>query len=263
MIDSPLAKQSLGQNFLADPNLARKLVEALDPQPGETVLEIGPGTGSLTAPLLESADRLIAVEIDDRLVDYLRERFGDRLDVRHLDILQLDLTALARETGPLAVLGNLPYYASSPILFHLLAHRRALSRAVVTLQTELAARCHAKPGTKDYGSLTIHLALYAAPQKLFNLPAHVFRPRPKVTSTALRFDFRRPAPVVPRSDLSLERVVRGAFGQRRKTLHNSLSAAFGRPLADELLARAAIDGRLRAEALAPADFVRLADALEE
>jgi len=254
-------KKSLGQNFLVDPNLARKLIDALNPEPNETVLEIGPGGGSLTAPLLERTTRLIAVEIDGRLIPYLQERFGDRLTLLPADILKIDLTELAQQHGgPLAVIGNLPYYSSSPILFHLLAHRRALSRAVLTLQSEMVDRCCAAPGGKNYGSVSVQLRIFASVRRLFSLSPKVFRPSPQVVSAALEVDFRRPAARLPRADRDLERVVRAAFSRRRKTLRNSLAAGLGQDAAGRLLAETGLDGSRRAEQLAPAEFVALADA---
>ncbi len=262
LLPSVPPKQSLGQNFLVDRNLAAKLVDALAPAPGEWTLEIGPGTGALTEPLLARGARAIAVELDGRLLPELAARFGDRVELRHADILQVDLTALARERGGrLGVIGNLPFYLSSPILFHLLAHRAALSRATLILQTELVDRICASPGTKEYGSLSIHLKLFAACDRLFRLPATVFRPRPKIEASALRVDFTRPSDALPRDALALERVVRAAFGQRRKTLRNALSGGLGKAIADAILAATNLDGRRRGEQLLPADFVRLADAL--
>lgn len=260
MNDRLPAKQSLGQNFLVDANLARKMVAALKAAPGEPVLEIGPGTGALTRFLLEVCETLTAVEIDQRLVPGLREQFGDRLELIHADILNVDLTTLSETKGArLVVLGNLPYYASSPILFHLIKHRAAIDRAVVTLQQEVVERCAAKPGTKVYGSLTVQIALAAQVKKLFTLSPHAFRPRPKVASAVMLLDFTRPAPLAPKSAAMLEKVLRAAFGQRRKQIHNSLAAAFGTETAARMLAAAGIDPRARAETLSPETFVHLAD----
>lgn len=257
-----LSKKSLGQNFLIDPNLARKLIDALHPSPDETVLEIGPGGGSLTAPLLERTTRLIAVEIDDRLIPFLHERFGQQLTLLQADILDIDLTDLAQKSGgPLAVIGNLPYYSSSPILFHLLAHRRALSRIVVTLQSEMVDRCCATVGGKEYGSVSVQLQVYASLRRLFNLSPNVFRPRPQVTSAALEADFCKPLAPLPKSDRHLERIVRAAFSRRRKMLHNSLAGGLGQECAARLLTATGLDGSRRAEQLSPAEFVLLADAL--
>ncbi len=261
---SPTAppKQSLGQNYLVDRNLAAKLVAALPLAAGERVVEIGAGTGALTDHLLARGARPVAVEIDGRLIPQLAERYGDRVALLHADILQVDLTALARERGGrLAVVGNLPFYLSSPILFHLVAHRRALSQAALILQRELVDRICADPGGKEYGSLTIHLGLFAARERLFRLPASVFRPRPKVDAAALRLDFTRPSALLPRQERDLERVVRAAFGQRRKTLRNALSAGFGKEVANALLAAGGIDGGRRGEQLTAAEYVGLADAL--
>jgi 16S rRNA (adenine1518-N6/adenine1519-N6)-dimethyltransferase len=257
-----LAKQSLGQNFLVDPNLVEKLLDALAPGPAEPVLEIGAGTGAITEPLLRRSSNVCVVEIDQRLLPLLRERIGDRATVLHANILEVNLTTLAQERGGrLAVTGNLPYYLSSPILFHLIAHRQALSRAVVTLQDEVAARACAGPGSKDYGSLSIQLSLFAPPRRLFTLARGAFRPQPKITSAAVLLDFAHPAADAPEDASSLERVLRAAFGQRRKMLRNALASSLGAAAVDRVLAVAELDGRVRAEQLAPADFVRLTDAL--
>ncbi|HPM77189.1 MAG TPA: 16S rRNA (adenine(1518)-N(6)/adenine(1519)-N(6))-dimethyltransferase RsmA [bacterium] len=256
------AKKSLGQNWLTDQNIARKLLDALAPVAGETVLEIGPGGGALTQPLLARTDKVIAVEIDGRLLDHLRETFSERIELIHADILDIDLTELAaRCGGSLVVLGNLPYYASSPILFHLLSHRTALSRAVLTLQKEVVERCIAGPGTKDYGSLAVQLTLAAKVKRLFTISPNVFRPRPGVESAAMLVDFTAPHPRQPRDPALLEKVVRAAFGRRRKTLRNALAAELGEDTAAYLLEALAENPMIRAEQLSVEQFVDLADAL--
>ncbi len=254
-------KQSLGQNFLVDRNIARKLVSALDPRPDEPVLEIGPGGGALTEILVEQGARVIAVEIDERLIPGLRENFGDRIELIHADILSANLTAVAQlHGGKLVVLGNLPYYSSSPILFHLIAHRAALGRCVLTLQREVVDRCCARPSTKDYGSLTVQLMLTAAPRRLFTISPQVFRPRPKVESAVLALDFSPSDMPQPTSWPTLEQVVRAAFNQRRKTLRNALAARFGQEVTDRMLTEAGIAPQTRAENVPPEGFVALAEA---
>ncbi|MDP8223662.1 MAG: 16S rRNA (adenine(1518)-N(6)/adenine(1519)-N(6))-dimethyltransferase RsmA [Candidatus Lernaella stagnicola] len=264
MSDSPSIppKKSLGQNFLIDKNLAAKIVRALPVVPGDTVLEIGPGTGALTEHLADLVPSLVAVEIDARLLPGLQERFGDRVQFVHDDILHVDLTKLAKTRGGrLQVIGNLPYYSSSPILFHLLAHREHVHHAVLTLQEEVVARCCAGPGTKSYGTLSVQLALFAKPRKLFALPPHVFRPAPKVRSAVLALDFQSPETSLPRRYDDFETVLRAAFAQRRKTVRNSLSSRLGAETAVAILAAADIDGGARAESLMPTRFTALADAL--
>jgi len=253
------AKNSLGQNFLVDPNLARKLVDALQLQPEEPVLEIGPGLGALTTLLIEQSNRVTAVEIDGRLIPFLQERFSDRLELVNTDILSFDLAALAeKHKNKVAVLGNLPYYASSPILFYLLDNQASISRAVITLQSEVVDRCCAKVGTKDYGILTIRLALAAPPKRLFTISPNAFRPQPKVKSAVMSLDFGQIAPMPAELQINLAKVVRAAFGQRRKIVRNALSAVFGADLTDHLLQAVGISPQTRAEQILPEGYLELA-----
>jgi 16S rRNA (adenine1518-N6/adenine1519-N6)-dimethyltransferase len=252
-------KKRLGQHFLADPNVTRKIADALAAPPGAPVVEIGPGTGALTGPLLDRHPHLTALEVDPEAIAHLRARWP-ALDVRHADVLDADWRALAAEKGgALWVAGNLPYYITSPILFALLDARDVLARAVVMIQREVAERIVAPPGSKTYGGLSVQTQLLARPKLLFKVSRHVFVPKPDVESAVLALDFGD-APLDALTaggavdSLALRRVVRAAFGQRRKALRNSLSALaaeVGRPVPD------AFSG-LRPEQLAPPDFVALA-----
>lgn len=251
-------RKRLGQNFLADPNTARKIVASLEAPPGSPVVEIGPGTGALTEALLDRFPDLVAIEVDERAVAHLRERFP-ALDVRHVDVLEVDWSRLAEEKGrPLHIVGNLPYYITSPILFALLDTRQYLREAVLMMQLEVAKRLVADPGTKAYGILSVATQLAAKPVLLFRVSPHVFQPKPSVTSAVIRLDFSG-VPVLPVDEAFLREVVRTAFNQRRKTLHNSLSR-WTRDAGVDLPApwRGA-----RAEALSPEDFVALAQYLRE
>jgi 16S rRNA (adenine1518-N6/adenine1519-N6)-dimethyltransferase len=254
-------KKRLGQHFLTDANVIGKIVDAVGAPPGAPVVEIGPGEGALTGPLLARYPGLTAVEVDPEAVAHLRARFP-ALRVLHADVLDLDWAALAAEAGgPLWVVGNLPYYITSPILFGLLDARTHLRRAVVMMQREVAERIVAAPGTKAYGILSVQAQLFARPALLFRVSRHVFRPKPDVESAVLALDFLResddfggPDPEGVDSD-ALRRVVRTAFGQRRKMLRNSLAALDApHPLPPAFAAR-------RPEALTPAEFVALAQAL--
>ena len=247
-------KKRLGQHFLTDANIIGKIVDAVGAPAGAPVVEIGPGEGALTGPLLARYPGLTAVEVDAEAVAHLRARFPD-LRVRHADVLDLDWGALAAEAGgPLYVVGNLPYYITSPILFGLVDARPSVRRAVVMMQREVAERIVAAPGSKAYGVLSVQLQLFARPALLFRVSRHVFRPKPEVESAvvALDFDIEEPEGV---DSAALRRVVRTAFGQRRKMLRNSLAALGApRPLPEAFAAR-------RPEALAPAEFVVLTRAL--
>ncbi len=248
-------KKSLGQNFLRDPNTVRKIAAAVEAPAGAPVVEIGPGTGALTEELLRHHPDLTAIEVDERAVEHLRAVLPG-LDVRHGDVLETDWAALAEEKGErLWVVGNLPYYITSPILFSLLDARQHLRRAVVMMQKEVAERLVAVPRTKAYGILSVQVQLLCRPALLFGVSRHVFHPKPEVASAVVALDFEAPGLGV--GEERLRRTVRTAFGQRRKTLRNSL-----RPITAETghAVPEALAGR-RPEALAPAQFVGLARAI--
>ncbi len=218
----------LGQNFLADTAARRRIVEALGPGPLGDIVEIGPGKAALTDLLAERARRLLAVEVDPALASALRARFARRpsVEIVEADVLQVDFTGLAHEPGrSLAVLGNLPYYITSPILGHLFAHEARLSRAVVMVQREVAERMAAFPGTRDYGLLSVLCQVHARVELLFTLPPEAFSPPPAVDSAVVRMEF------APRwAELAVEPAafrwfLSCAFAQKRKTLGNNLRAA--------------------------------------
>ena len=248
-------KKSLGQHFLTDANVARKIVGALEASPEEPVVEIGPGTGALTGLLLEAYPNLTAIEVDARAVAYLRA-LHPGLDLRQADVLDVDWSALAQEKGrPLHVVSNLPYALTSPILFSLIDHRQQLRQAVLMMQLEVARRLVAVPRTKDYGILSVLTQLYARPVLLFRVSRNVFYPKPEVTSAVIRLAFDEPTAPDPGVDPAfLRAVVRAAFNQRRKTLHNSL----GRWTRARALELPHGWGRQRAEELPPEAFVELA-----
>lgn len=245
-------KKSLGQNFLQDPNTIRKIAGSLEAAPGDAVVEIGPGTGALTAVLLEQYPQMVALEVDERAIAHLEAELPT-LDVRHADVLGCDWRALSRELGgPLHVIGNLPYYITSPILFGLVDARDAVAEAVVMMQLEVAQRIVAAPKTKAYGILSVVFQRYCDARLLFRVSRNVFFPKPDVTSAVVRLTFRPDAPPPSPGEDLFRAVVRGAFGQRRKTLRNSLRAAF--PDLGELPAEWT---KRRAEELTPDEFARL------
>lgn len=245
-------KKHLGQHFLDAPDVVRDIVDATTRAAPAGVVEIGPGEGALTGALLARAPRLVALEVDDEAVAHLRRRLP-ALDVRQADVLEADWGALAGELGaPLAVVGNLPYYITSPILFALLDARAHVGRAVVMVQKEVADRLASPPGSKLYGTLSVYFALYADTRLLVDVPREAFRPPPNVESAVVTIDFDGRAPDVPWADLRA--TVRAAFGQRRKMLRNSLARLAdetGREIPDWAATR-------RPEAVAPDDFVALA-----
>ncbi|HVG70884.1 MAG TPA: 16S rRNA (adenine(1518)-N(6)/adenine(1519)-N(6))-dimethyltransferase RsmA [Vicinamibacterales bacterium] len=261
----PRARKRFGQHFL-EPAWVAKLLASLSPAPDDVFLEIGPGRGALTIPLAARVRRVIAVEIDRDLAGFLQQQLPPTVTVVQADFLEVDVNRLlAGENRPLRVVGNLPYNVSSPILFKLLhaaGHGRVLTDATLMLQKEVADRLSAAPGTADYGSLAIQVALLADVERVLTLPPGAFRPPPKVTSAVVRMRFRPPQVDVGSMDM-FERVVRGVFLQRRKTLANALKPvadSFGRS-APELIAAAGLDGTKRPGELTLDEVARLSRAV--
>src|SRR5579859_6503788 len=225
------AKPKLGQNFLRDPQAIQRIIAALGDISASTVVEIGPGKGSITDGLAVQAKHLIAIELDRELAWNLQERFSTEKGLHNVavtrqDILQFDFSTVAKEAGqPLRIVGNLPYYITSPILLHLAAHAVSLDRAVLMVQREVADRVTAKPGTREYGLLSVTLQLYGNTEPLFTLPPEAFNPPPEVHSTVFRWT------LAPRfADLGVAEApfltfLKQAFAQKRKTLPNNLRAA--------------------------------------
>lgn len=249
------ARKRFGQHFLADPHYVARIVDAIAPLPGDNLVEIGPGLAALTRPLIERAGHLAAIEIDRDLAARLATEFPpERLTLHVVDALEFDFRAL----GPaLRVVGNLPYNISSPMLFHLARFESQLADIHVMLQREVVARMTARPATADYGRLTVMLQSTFRVTRLFTVPPGAFRPAPKVDSAVARL-VPLGAAKPPIEDAALfGRVVAAAFGQRRKTLRNALSAFCDA----SALKSAGIDPGARGETLAVSDFVRLANRL--
>lgn len=250
-------KKSLGQHFLRDTDIVARIVAAIRPAAGQRVVEIGPGGGALTWPLLDRLGAITAIEFDRDLYAPLRHAARAHGDLKLIEasVLDVDFAALAKDLGgPLRVVGNLPYNLSSPILFHCAANLDAISDMHFMLQKEVVQRIVAAPGGKDYGRLSVMLQLVCATEWLLDVPPRAFMPPPKVDSAVLRLT---PRPVADRPDVDarlLADVVRAAFGQRRKTLGNAL----GKLLDRDAIVAAGIDPGLRAEALPPPAFVALA-----
>jgi 16S rRNA (adenine1518-N6/adenine1519-N6)-dimethyltransferase len=245
-----IPRRRFGQNFLVSPGIVVKIVEAIHPQPGDTIVEIGPGLGALTEPLLARLDHLHVVEIDRDLIARLRERFPpDRLTIHEGDALQFDFSALG--TG-LRVVGNLPYNISTPLLFHFLQHRQCIIDLHIMLQKEVIDRMAAAAGEDDYGRLTVMLAPWLQVEKLFDVGPGAFQPPPRVWSAVARLTvLSQPRFAVPPLYAA---IVAQAFSQRRKTLRNSLR---GR-IEDGGWQVAGVDPAARPETLTPEQFARLA-----
>lgn len=252
------ARKRFGQNFLVSPGVIRKIVDAIAPRPGDTVVEIGPGLGALTEPLLERLDHLHVVEIDRDLIARLRTRFTpERLTIHEGDALQFDFGAL-KTKGPLKIVGNLPYNISSPLLFHLAEVGDKVAEMYFMLQKEVVDRMVAEPGGGDYGRLSVMLQYRFHMERLFVVPPGAFDPAPKVDSAVVRLIPRRLAAGETARDEGLfARLVTAAFSQRRKMLRNTLKEFGG----EALLEAQGIAPTARAETLAVADYVRLANAL--
>ncbi len=243
-------KPKLGQNFLVSPTAPRAIVDALGDLSQATVLEIGPGTGVLTSVLAARAKQLIAVELDHALAASLRDTYHS-VEILCQDILTVDLTQLAVERGVrLQVVGNLPYYISSPILMHLFAHSGVIDRAVLMTQREVAERIAAVPGTRAYGLLSAITQMNATVENLFTLPPEAFAPPPDVYSSVIRLAMRSRFEELRVEPAGFLRFLRQVFAQKRKTLANNLRGSGHSPEAvDSSLARCGIDPQIRAEAV--------------
>ncbi len=256
------AKKSLGQNFLVDGNLQRKIVAAVGATPADEVLEIGPGRGALTEHLDGTCRRLILVELDDRLSRDLQDRYRGRDDVEvvHADFLDTDLAALSSNPSALKVVGNIPYNVTAPIVFKLLERPRP-AEIVLMVQREVAQRMAADPGTPQYGAMTVGVQSVAAVESLFKVPRTAFRPVPRVDSSVVRIRPLFPPPLTPAEEEGLRTLTRVAFGWRRKQFQKILRdhPEYRVPSDDlERLERAFGHSLTRRpETFGPGDFLRL------
>lgn len=250
-----VARKRFGQNFLVSAGVVAKIVEAIRPQAGDTLVEIGPGRGALTEPLLARLDHLHAVEIDRDLIARLRERFPpDRLTIHEGDALRFDFGSL----GPgLRIVGNLPYNISTPLLFHLAACAGGVRDMHFMLQREVVERMVAAAGEAAYGRLSVMLQYRFEMERLFLVPPGAFDPAPKVESAVVRMIPRPREVLAANEEALLEEIVKSAFAQRRKMLRNALRDR----LSEKDWAALGIDPRLRAEELAVGDYVRIANRL--
>ena len=247
-------RKRFGQNFLHDPIVIEKIVNAIAAKPDDHLVEIGPGQAALTIPLLQAAGKMDAVEIDRDLVPIVQEQcapFGE-LTLHNVDALKFDFAALKIDHRPLRLVGNLPYNISTPILFHLLESREVIADMHFMLQKEVVERMAADPGSKTYGRLSVMLQAYCEVQHLFDIGPGAFNPPPKVDSSIVR--------LLPKQDEEIAdeerfaQIVSACFAQRRKTLRNNLKGV----LNEEQIVEAGIDPGVRAETLSVADFRRLA-----
>lgn len=263
--------KSLGQNFLTDKNIIDKIIEDSYIGEDDLVIEIGPGIGVLTQAAAETGARVIAVEIDKNLIPILRETLGEyeRVQVVNADILKTDINALIRQAEEaegrsfqsVRIIGNLPYYITTPIIMKILEEGVGATSITIMMQKEVAERINAEPGTKAYGALSVAVQYYCSVKPVARVPKEVFMPQPKVDSAVIRLDLREEKPV----DLVEEKVffacIKAGFGQRRKTMSNSLTGLCGleKPQVLEVLEELGIDPRRRAETMSIQEFAGVAN----
>jgi len=260
----------LGQNFLIDENVARKLIRLLEPRGEEVFLEIGAGAGALTLPLARKGVRVLAVEVDRRLAAMLRAGLKEfpNVEVLEKDVLRLDIPRLAAEAssggtrpGRFQVLGNLPYSITTQIVLFLIRNRRYIGRALLTVQKEYAERLLAGTGTRQYGSITVLVRFHAEVESVMNISPRCFFPAPEVGSSVLRITFRGKPVVRVKDEAAFENVVRASFSHRRKMVLNSIAERYDleKNSAASLFRLAGVDGTKRAEQLELQELARIAD----
>ena len=264
----PFAKRSLGQNFLSDPNYVNKIISALAPASGETIIEIGPGRGALTERLAASGADIIAIELDRDLVPFLREKFQENKNIHivEADVLETDIAELlddpkfkildfrSERSGPITakLVANLPYYISTAILQKLAGQRHLFSELVLMFQREVVERITAEPGSSERGFLTVLAEAAFEIERLTDVPPTAFRPQPKIWSSVVRL---RPKPVSGVDEAAFMRLVSTGFNQKRKTILNNLKALY--PNVSEMLETAGIDPKRRAETLTIEEWISL------
>lgn len=263
-------RKKFGQNFLIDPRVLDKIIEAAGIGKEDFVLEIGPGIGTLTQYLCEHAGKVLAVEIDPKLITILKETLADykNIEIIHGDILKQDIQGIAdRYNGgkPVKVVANLPYYITTPIIMELFESHVPLANVTVMVQKEVAERMQAQPGTKEYGALSLAVQYYARPYLAANVPPNCFMPRPAVGSAVIRLDCLSRTPVEVKDEKLMFRLIRASFNQRRKTLQNGLANSGGLNFTKEQIGQAiqavGLDPAIRGEKLGLVQFAALADEL--
>lgn len=262
--DFPPTRKSLGQHFLSDPSILGRIVDALAPTAEDTVVEIGPGRGTLTELLAGRARRVVAIEVDRALAALLRERYAKRpsVEIVEADVLQTDLARVAG--GPFLLAGNVPYYITTPILFHALRAPRA-QRAVYLMQREVAERIVAPPGAEEYGALSVNVQALATPELLFRVPAGAFQPPPKVESAVIRITPRLDPLVATADEQRYRTLVQESFGLRRKQMVRVVRTITGldAAAAERALIASGIAPAERPETVSPVQFARLLAELDK
>ena len=254
--------KKLGQNFLIKRGIVDEIVHAAELTPGEPVLEVGPGIGTLTQGLAQSGADVTAIELDRRLLEVLDTTLAsyDNVRIVHGDVLKLDVPTIMNHK-PFKVVANLPYYITTPIIMSLLESKLPIERLVVMVQKEVALRMVAKPGTKDYGALSVAVQYYTKPDIVLDVPPKSFLPAPAVTSSVIRCVLRDKPPVDVIDEKLFFRVVKAGFAQRRKTFANTMkTTGLSKDRIEELLAKANIDGQRRGETFTLQEFADVANA---
>lgn len=254
------SRKRFGQHFLNDQFVIQQIIAALKPRPNEHLIEIGPGKGALTLPILDAGIALEAIELDRDLIPILREcakEKGQPLRIIEEDVLTIDFSQLKTDDRPLRVFGNLPYNISTPLIFHLLQFAPQISDMLFMLQKEVAQRLAAHPSSKEYGRLSVMVQYHCKVNRLFDVSAQSFNPPPQVTSSMVQlFPYIEP-PYVAKNYALFAQIVRESFGQRRKTLRKSLKKL----ISDSVWMESMISSDLRPENLAVKDFVKLSNLL--
>lgn len=266
--------KSLGQNFLTDKNIIEKIIQAPEITEGDLVIEIGPGIGVLTAEAAEKATKVIAIEIDKSLIPILKETLKDydNIEIINKDFLKTDLNELLEQNkmykgqkiDRVKIIGNLPYYITTPIIMKILEDGIKAESITIMMQKEVADRLKAPPGSKTYGAISVAVQYYCTIEHITNVPKEVFIPQPKVDSAVLRLDIRKEKPVVLKNEKVFFQCIKSGFGQRRKTLLNSLTGAMGasKEEVNSILEKVGIEGRRRAETLSIEEFAAIANELQ-
>ena len=262
--------KSLGQNFITDKNVIERIVEGAGPTEDDLVIEIGPGIGVLTAEAAQQAAKVVAIEIDSKLIPILDETQAeyDNVEVINQDILKTDLNGIIDEqrakgsfSGDVKIIGNLPYYITTPIIMHILENSIRAESITVMMQKEVADRIKASPGNKTYGAISAAVQYYCEVEQVVSVPKEVFVPRPKVDSAVLKLTIRDKKPVDLIDEKAFFACIKSGFGQRRKTLLNSLTGTYGLPKDEirRILEEAGIDPVRRAETLDMNEFAAIAN----
>jgi 16S rRNA (adenine1518-N6/adenine1519-N6)-dimethyltransferase len=253
------AKKRFGQNFLIDQSIIQQLISAIHPQANDLMVEIGPGLGALTKPLLAALNHLHLIEIDRDIIQWMRQQYpAEKITIHESDVLKFDFARLKQDNQKLRIVGNLPYNISSPILFHLLPHLAHIQDMHFMLQKEVVERMVAAPSSSEYGRLSVMLQYALQMEYLVTVPGEAFDPAPKVESAFVRCVPHATLPYVAHDTDKFARVVTAAFSQRRKTIRNTLKPF----LNDEDYKSLNIDSQLRAENLSVAEFVQISNYLD-